>query len=321
MVDFPHTTPSVYRFAITLKFTDYSVYGYLIQAVSEDQSRLSRKGSESKQVAASLRDAKFPILVSPRCEILYFGETRLPVLVRKFIHTFSIPIEGSLTVFRVKICGIKLKSDVDCVRAAGGDAVGLNFFSKSVRYVDPESVSTMELSIHAQNSGLKRVGVFANASAEAIEKAIRPTSGHPNLIDIIQLHGDETLAEARQVESIGLPILRAIKLPTSPMDIGKIERSVRPWIDAGYAVLLDADGGAMHGGSGKTLDWASIRTWAESDQQRSTWILAGGLHPENVSEAIRLSGAARVDVASGVEEIRGQKSYAKIQAFCQAALK
>lgn len=224
-------------------------------------------------------------------------------------------------MFQVKICGVKLKSDIDCVRAAGGDAIGLNFFSKSVRFVDPESLSTIELAMYAKKQGLTRVGVFANASLAAIAKAVRPDAASVNLIDVLQLHGDETLKDALRIESLGLPMIRAIKLPVSPLTVAQLEQSVRPWVDAGYAVLLDADGGAMQGGSGKTLDWPSIRAWADSDQRRSTWMLAGGLHPENVSAAIHSSGATGVDVASGVEEVRGRKSAAKIEAFCRAVLK
>ena len=139
---------------------------------------------------------------------------------------------------------------------------------------------------------------------------------------MVQLHGDEPLRLARELaESRQLPVIRAIKLSAGPLAAARIEAAARPWVDVGCHPLLDADAGAAHGGSGKTLHWASIRRW--SDEHRQTrFTLAGGLNPGNVAEAIRESGAKSVDTASGVEQPRGEKQVDLIAAFvrgCQSS--
>lgn len=209
-------------------------------------------------------------------------------------------------MFHIKICGIRFKTDIDAVADSQADAVGLNFFSPSIRYVDPAAPSTRELSLAAQTAGLIRVGVFVNESVSRI-RSIADQVG----LDVIQLHGDETVD---QVAGLGGPRVRAIKLPTGPLSIDKIAAKVDPWVAAGFAVLLDADAGAMHGGSGKTLDWPSIAAWAKSNPQ-VTWTLAGGLNPDNVADAIACTGAISVDTASGVESPKGQKSAELITRF------
>ncbi|WP_442509064.1 phosphoribosylanthranilate isomerase [Novipirellula sp. SH528] len=216
-------------------------------------------------------------------------------------------------MFQIKICGVRLKPDIDAVVQAGGDAVGLNFFPPSVRYLDPASPITTELSTYARQCGLFRVGVFVNKPAEEIRDVIGKSG-----IDAVQLHGDELVSDVALYAKLGLPLLRAIKLPAGKLTAAKIDEHVRPWVDAGCQVLLDADAGAQHGGSGRSLDWESTRRWSEQFPA-VRWVLAGGLRPQNVAEAIRVSGARSIDVASGVESPRGQKSPALITEFCESA--
>ncbi len=216
-------------------------------------------------------------------------------------------------MFHIKICGVRLKADIDAVSQAGGDAVGLNFFPPSVRYLDPACSTTSELSEYAGRCGLYRVGVFVNKPADQIRRVI-DTVG----LDAIQLHGDELVTDIAGWVDLGLPLIRAVKIPGRKLTAREIEDRVRPWTDAGCHVLLDADAGSAHGGMGRSLDWDSLRGWSE---QFATvrWVLAGGLQPENVAEAIRVSGARSVDVASGVESPRGQKSASRITQFCERA--
>lgn len=217
------------------------------------------------------------------------------------------------TVFRIKICGVRLEQDVRAVEAAGGDAIGLNFFAPSVRFVDPAADQTRELSALAGRLGLLRVGVFVNESAASIQQIAESVD-----LDAIQLHGDETIDLARQISAAGMRVIRAIKLPKGPLAIDQIESLAAPWSQAGCHLLLDADAGAAHGGSGKTLNWPSVAAWAE--QHRSLgWTLAGGLKPENVAEAIRVSGAVSVDTASGVECPKGVKNEGRIREFVRQA--
>ncbi|MGB7328784.1 MAG: phosphoribosylanthranilate isomerase [Rubripirellula sp.] len=209
-------------------------------------------------------------------------------------------------MFRVKICGVRLQGDVEAVAAAGGDAIGLNFFPPSVRYVDPADPHTRELSLVAAKLGLFRVGVFVNESPERIAEIAAAVG-----LDAIQLHGDETVELAAKIAG---QKLRAIKLPVGPLTVSQIDAASRPWVNASYHVLFDADAGAAHGGSGKTLDWPTIAEWASLNPSVS-WTLAGGLTPDNVSDAIRISAATSVDTASGVESAKGAKSTERIRHF------
>lgn len=216
-------------------------------------------------------------------------------------------------MFRIKICGVRHLEDIHAVADGGADAVGLNFFPGSIRFLDPGSPIATELSQAASQRGLLRVGVFVNESSEAIARVVDQIE-----IDVIQLHGDEPLAVARELaESRKLPVIRAIKLATGPLQPTRIEAVVRPWIDAGCHPLLDADAGVAHGGSGKTLDWLSIGQWSDANRQ-TPFTLAGGLNPGNIAEAIRQSGARSVDTASGVEQPRGEKQLDLIAAFVRA---
>ena len=217
-------------------------------------------------------------------------------------------------MFKVKICGVRLKSDVTSVAAAGGDAIGLNFFPPSARYVDPHENDTRALSAHAKDLGVKRVGVFVNASAEEADQTARTVG-----LDSIQLHGDETIEVAQEIISRGFPVIRAIKLPTVDLTSDLIAEACEGWTRIGCHLLLDADAGQSHGGSGKCLDWTVVGTWAQSHPSTS-WSLAGGLNPGNVHQAIVTSGATSVDTASGVEQTRGIKSPEQIAAFVAASL-
>lgn len=215
--------------------------------------------------------------------------------------------------FHIKICGVRIKSDIDAVARAGGDAIGLNFFPPSVRYVDPTDVATRELCDHGKSARLKTVGVFVNESAGSVGALARDLA-----LDVIQLHGDETLEDVRMVRLVtSKPILRAIKLPTGPVSVEAIASMTQPWVLAGCDLLLDADAGASHGGSGKAIDWPSVRAWAEA-YPRVNWTLAGGLTPENVAEAMKVSTAVSVDTAGGTEEPKGTKSASRIAAFVAA---
>jgi phosphoribosylanthranilate isomerase len=215
-------------------------------------------------------------------------------------------------MFHIKICGVRRVSDVRSAGESGADAIGLNFFEPSVRYVDPTLPSTKELSHSAANAGLLRVGVFVNESPQRIANIVGTVG-----LCAIQFHGDEQPDVAREVHAATkLPVIRAIKLPSGEISVSTISEQAAGWIQAGCHLLLDADAGAAQGGSGKTLHWPSVRAWSDANRQ-VPWTLAGGLTPENVAEAIRTSGATSVDTASGVEEPRGVKSERLIKRFAE----
>jgi phosphoribosylanthranilate isomerase len=219
------------------------------------------------------------------------------------------------TMFRIKICGVRCSADIAAVARAGGDAIGLNFFPPSLRFVDPADPLTSQMSTEAQQQGLLRVGVFVNESPQSIAEIIAAVG-----LDAVQLHGDETIQDlARYRQKIDCPIIRAIKLPVGPLTENEISWAVDPWLAADCLVLLDADAGTQHGGSGKTLDWVAIGRWASNPKNertaRNRWILAGGLHPGNIAQAIAQTGARSVDSASGVEDPKGVKSASRILEF------
>jgi phosphoribosylanthranilate isomerase len=213
-------------------------------------------------------------------------------------------------MFRIKICGVRRPSDIQAVEISGADAIGMNFFEPSVRYVDPNSSKTHELSSLAAAAGLFRVGVFVNEPCEKIVEIASKVG-----LDAIQLHGDEEVDIVdRLLDATDLRVIRAIKLLIGETRPEEIRAKADRWAEAGCHLLLDADAGDAHGGSGKTLYWPSVRQWAEECPDL-TWTLAGGLTPANVAEAIRASGANSVDTASGVEQPRGLKSKTLIQQF------
>ncbi len=187
--------------------------------------------------------------------------------------------------------------------AARADALGFNFVAASPRHVTPAAAGPLI----ARAQGLA-VGVFQDAGDALIAAAV--AAG----IRAIQLHGRESPARLAEVRArFGLPVWKAAGVRTAA-DIRALAR------DFGHAdaLLLDArppEGAAIAGGHGLAFDW---RILAEA-RPAMPWILAGGLAPETVAEAIRVTGATFVDVASGVEEAPGVKSLAKIAAFLREA--
>ena len=226
-------------------------------------------------------------------------------------------------LFQAKICGVRSVDDVDAVADAGGEikvAVGLNFYPKSVRFLDANLDSTAAVAKRARERGVLSVGVFVNESTDDIFRKILRFD-----LDAIQLHGDETpelageiAAKLKQSASRDVQIIRAISLPTLGLTIDAISNAILRWREIDCDLLLDADAGAARGGVGKCLEWSVVNEWSNRNPDVA-WTLAGGLNPGNVQQAIRLSGAFGVDTASGVEKPRGRKSRELIADFLDQA--
>lgn len=222
---------------------------------------------------------------------------------------------SSRAPFAIKICGMRSVQDVRSVSEAGADAVGLNFYEPSVRSLNPDAQETSQINAAARDAGLTRVGLFVNHDLEFIQRVANTLQ-----LDWIQLHGDEPVSLAEDLVRTGQRILRAIRLPRGKLMPGQIDDVIGKWNDLDVSYLLDADAGASFGGGGQPLDWPSIRAWADRrGESAAGWVLAGGLNPQNVAEAIQVSEATSVDVASGVEQPKGHKNAEKIRQFVAAA--
>jgi phosphoribosylanthranilate isomerase len=232
---------------------------------------------------------------------------------------------GGNHVFHVKICGVTTAADAEMVAAAGADAIGLNFVKGSPRQLDPDRSREVAAAIP---TGVLRVGVFAGSPVDEMLRIARGMN-----LDAIQLHGhlDGGIAPVdppeRCAEIVGLPVIRAVRLDT-PRSGSDMLAVARRWIEAATAagrppamVIVDAavsrgtESGRL-GGTGERVDWAAL---ARAGSLTVPMAVAGGLSPDNVAEAIRITGLSAVDTASGVEAAPGRKDREKVRAFIAAA--
>ena len=188
---------------------------------------------------------------------------------------------------------------------AGIAYAGLNFFPPSPRFLTPARARAVAL---AAPPGLARVGLFVDPGDEELAATLDTVP-----LDMIQLHGHETPARVAEVRArFGLPVIKAVGVADAG-DLPALDIHAR----VADLLLVDAKpprGAALPGGNGLTFDWRLIagRRWPVP------WLLAGGLNPANVAEAVRLTGARQVDVASGVESAPGVKDAGKVAAFVAA---
>jgi len=209
-----------------------------------------------------------------------------------------------MAVPRIKICGINDPAALEAAIAARAEYAGFNFFPPSPRCLTPHQAAA--LGTHA-GSRITKVGVFADAGDAAIAEAIEAAR-----LDAAQLHGSETPERAAQVKGrFGIPVWKVVSVSVP----GDVEKAAA-YEDAADFILFDAKTpkGALPGGMGLVFDWGLLSTY----RGRLPWGLAGGLTPENVAEAVRITGAPLVDTSSGVESAPGVKDVDKIAAFCKA---
>jgi len=247
-------------------------------------------------------------------------------------------------MFRVKICGVMTPTDARLVADAGADAIGLNFVVGSPRRLE---FTVARAVADAVPKGVLRVGVFAGVAAEEIRRVARLVG-----LDAIQLHGHlepqtnggdaaaydppELCAELASLLP-GMPLIRAVRLqpdgPESPAESphasGNGLAAARRWIEAARASgkapdIAVVDAGLARGtpsgqlgGTGLTVDWEAL---TRAGSLGIPMALAGGLTPNNVANAMRLTGIGSVDTASGVESALGRKDPEKVLAFVAAAL-
>ena len=207
---------------------------------------------------------------------------------------------------RVKICGLRSEADVAAVVAAGAAYAGFVFFPKSPRHLTTDQARLLAF---AAPPGLAKVGLTVNADDATLDLILETVP-----LDMLQLHGTETPERVAEIRArYGLPVMKAVGVADEGDLAALIDYSL-----AADQILIDAKppkGADLPGGNGLAFDWRLLvgRKWLRP------WMLAGGLSPQNVAEAIRLTGARQVDVSSGVETAPGVKDAALMASFVKAA--
>jgi phosphoribosylanthranilate isomerase len=195
----------------------------------------------------------------------------------------------------VKICGITRVEDARAALAEGATALGFVFWPKSPRYIDPDRARAIVAALPAP---VMTVGVFVNQPADEVNRVAEHVG-----LNAVQLHGDEAPGFA---EAMNRPVMKALSLSNG-------SREAERW-PVDVTLLIDAHDVDQRGGTGKKADWAA----AAALSGRRRIVLAGGLTPENVREAIAAVKPFGIDVSSGVESAPGIKDENKLAALFEA---
>ncbi len=206
----------------------------------------------------------------------------------------------------VKICGLSDRAGLDAAVAAGARYVGFVFFAKSPRAVTVEQAATLAIEVPP---GIAKVALVVDVDDATLDEIVTRVP-----LDMLQLHGREIPERVAEIRARhGLPVMKAVGV-ASEADLPMLEA----YAAVADQILVDAKapkGAALPGGNGLAFDWRLIagRRWPVP------WMLAGGLTPDNLAEAVAKTGARQVDVSSGVESAPGVKDETRIRAFLDAA--
>ncbi|MFW2147075.1 phosphoribosylanthranilate isomerase [Acinetobacter sp. TY1] len=205
---------------------------------------------------------------------------------------------------RAKICGITRVQDIKAVVDAGADAIGFVFFPPSPRSVNKAEAIAL---VQAVPTYVQVVGLFVNATADEIAEILKDVH-----LDILQFHGDESPEQCQQIANhVRRRWYKAIQVKPDVTSAEMIE-TIHQYQQVGAsAMLLDAWHPELKGGTGHRFDWTQF------PKLDIPLILAGGLTPENVEDAIHTTGAYAVDVSGGVESSKGIKDQQLIERFMQ----
>ncbi|HAV77871.1 MAG TPA: N-(5'-phosphoribosyl)anthranilate isomerase [Anaerolineae bacterium] len=199
---------------------------------------------------------------------------------------------------KIKVCGITTLNDAHAAIVLGANLIGFNFYPMSPRFIEKNSCAEISSELKLKYPQIKLVGVFVNSSVEDVNEILETCS-----LDLAQLHGDEPPEVFSVFSGRAFKAFRGI-----PDDVTGYEREEAP------VCLVDAAVKGLYGGSGVTADWDGAAEMAK----KYPLLLAGGLTPENVAEAVRRVKPWGVDVASGVESAPGKKDATKLSAFVKA---
>ncbi len=221
-----------------------------------------------------------------------------------------------MTDVQVKICGITNRDDAIAALEAGADYLGFNLYPKSSRYIPPEKLRELILEIGEGTSQssipnpqpLRFIGIFVNETVQGITDILSFTG-----LAYAQLHGDEPPEFLQQLTG---KAFKAVRPADAESARDAASRFAPLGLDDGPQLLIDAYDPAEYGGTGKKADW---HVAAKLAQRHPRLMLAGGLTPANVAQAIRAARPWAVDVASGVEVSPGRKDHDAMRAFIRAA--
>ncbi|MCC7083744.1 MAG: phosphoribosylanthranilate isomerase [Pirellulales bacterium] len=211
--------------------------------------------------------------------------------------------------FKIKICGVTTAEDAVAVAQAGADAIGLNFYPRSKRYVTLEQATRIAANIPAE---VVKVGVFVNPTRDELKAAIEAAS-----LEWVQLHGDESPEYVAQLRNMA--VVKAFRWDGSGRAIEEFFERHRSHGGMPRCILIDAPCANEYGGTGVSADWTSIGQWW-SQRPKIPLILAGGLSPQNVAVAMRESRVDLVDCASGVEASPGRKDPILVAEFVRTVM-
>ena len=201
-----------------------------------------------------------------------------------------------------KICGLSTAETVDAAVRFGAGYVGFVTFPKSPRHISTETMRSLGVRVPKT---VTRVGLFVDPDDSLLDEKLATGA-----LDLLQLHGSETSERVAAIKArTGKPVMKVIKVSAA----GDVERGVAAYSKVADRLMFDAADGILPGGNAKAFDWTIL-------SNRSVplpWFLAGGLTPDNVADAVRVTGARAADVSSGVEASRGVKSVELIRAFLE----
>jgi phosphoribosylanthranilate isomerase len=199
-----------------------------------------------------------------------------------------------------KICGLSTPETVEAAVRFGARFVGFVTFPKSPRYISTETMRALGGLVPKT---VTRVGLFVDPDEALLDERLATGA-----LDLLQLHGGETPERVAAIRRrTGKPVMKAINVSA----LSDVEQGIAAYGGVVDCLMFDAAAGTLPGGNAQAFDW----TFLSGRTMPVPWLLAGGLNPGNVAEAVRVSGAPSVDVSSGVEQSRGVKSIALIRAF------
>ena len=199
---------------------------------------------------------------------------------------------------RVKICGLTKVNQAQEIAAQGANSIGFICVKKSPRYISPEKIKAIAIALP---NNVDKVGVFANHSLEEIADIVATAQ-----LTSVQLHGAESpefCDRLRQQLPENLELIKAFRIKSA-----KSLEDVKMYLDRVDTILLDAYHPQMLGGSGHTIDWQALKQFNPS----LPWLLAGGLTPDNIQEALTSLKPDGIDLSSGVEHSPGDKDLTKV---------